>query len=1041
MKGKILIGAVSIVSLGFIGINTFETVEQNYQQRNFDSGTSKHIAGGEYLSQLRSDPLTGTFSANNMSVVAEKVKNKMNRRSSIGLKWNELGPYNVGGRTRSILIDKDNSKRIYAGSVTGGLYISDNAGGTWRAYNDLMENLAISTIVQSSNGDIYVGTGNQFDANGSDSQPGGGIFKSNDGGKTFVQLKNTAPKKHMINEEWSYVNKLAVDPKNPEHVYAATKSGLKFSSDGGNTWESKFGLSCGAPSQSVDDVTFSTNGRVFFVMGKQLYFSDNPSGDFCSNYVKSTKGWKNNLRTVLASCKQDPDIVYAIQVDGQPGSSNLAGIVKSTDGGLSWSNNEYKAPSSTIDSTISFLFNSQGYYDLAFEVYPNDCDRLLIGGVQMYEANPNWKKVASTNLASGSYYVHADLHYFVFDPKDPNTLYIGGDGGVGKSTNAGSDDIKFVEANRGYVTSQFYGVAFSPEGVVIGGTQDNNTLRINPGNQHGNKDASIIWTGDGFDCEYSTITKESFVSSQFNVLGKSSSGATTLLFTNNGPQQFSGAGVAPFHSVIRLWEDKNSTISLDSIDFDNDTLKVVLNVSDGTSAVFSGTYTKPQPNSKIVGGTVSFIDEVLNQVVKDEQNDGILRIDGDSVGTWDEATGKYKFKFNLVPNNKSNIKIKYARTFSAGDIVYLRSATDRIPFEYKLKNNIGVGDKLKIQDPVLSGFASVLREDIIYTREALKSGDKNWIRLNDLSFGNINGEPTSMEFSKDGNHLYVSTRSFGPESGGMVYRYSGLNKLSSKSDETDVKKHITRTVIFTQSQRVITGLCLHPGNNEKLLVTLGNYSAGTPLSHVFELENVETATHISGVTKRNVTGDLEDMPVYDAEYNMNDPKVVLIGTDFGVWSTPNINSANVNWFVENVTLANVPVFDIRQQRLGWKEAANHGVIYLGTHGRGIWSTSGLVSVEEPNLVAQKNDEISNMLIYPSPARNSATVKFDLDKEMEVDVLVYDITGKVVKSYLSRSFNQGEINFSIDVSDIPSGTYFATLSSKEGYSMTKFVVSK
>ena len=72
-----------------------------------------------------------------------------------------MGPDNVGGRTRAILIDKDNSNLIYAGGVSGGLWKSNNAGLTWNIIpgTDQLEFSGVVSTCQTSNGDIYFGTG------------------------------------------------------------------------------------------------------------------------------------------------------------------------------------------------------------------------------------------------------------------------------------------------------------------------------------------------------------------------------------------------------------------------------------------------------------------------------------------------------------------------------------------------------------------------------------------------------------------------------------------------------------------------------------------------------------------------------------------------------------------------------------------------------------------------------------------------------------------------------------------------------------------
>ena len=75
--------------------------------------------------------------------------------------WESIGPGNIGGRIRSLAFDPDNSNRIYAGAVTGGVWVSENGGQSWTASDDFMGNLAIATMIfdPTNSNILYVGTG------------------------------------------------------------------------------------------------------------------------------------------------------------------------------------------------------------------------------------------------------------------------------------------------------------------------------------------------------------------------------------------------------------------------------------------------------------------------------------------------------------------------------------------------------------------------------------------------------------------------------------------------------------------------------------------------------------------------------------------------------------------------------------------------------------------------------------------------------------------------------------------------------------------
>ena len=143
--------------------------------------------------------------------------------------WTWLGPGNIGGRVRSLVIDPTNTNVMFAGSVGGGIFKTTDGGASWAPVDDFMANLAVSTIVMQPGlpSTMYAGTGEGF--YNSDGIRGAGVFKSTDGGTTWSQLPSTA------NSSWFYVNKLAMSPDG-QVILAATRTGLYRSTDGGASW-------------------------------------------------------------------------------------------------------------------------------------------------------------------------------------------------------------------------------------------------------------------------------------------------------------------------------------------------------------------------------------------------------------------------------------------------------------------------------------------------------------------------------------------------------------------------------------------------------------------------------------------------------------------------------------------------------------------------------------------------------------------------------------------------------------------------------------
>src|SRR4030095_3145319 len=106
--------------------------------------------------------------------------------------WTPLGPGNIGGRTRAFLINPVDPTVMYAAGVAGGGWKSTNSGKSWMAFGDLLPNVAVSSLAFDPTNPqvIYSGTGEGYF--NSDSTRGAGIFKTTDGGSSWVQLASTS---------------------------------------------------------------------------------------------------------------------------------------------------------------------------------------------------------------------------------------------------------------------------------------------------------------------------------------------------------------------------------------------------------------------------------------------------------------------------------------------------------------------------------------------------------------------------------------------------------------------------------------------------------------------------------------------------------------------------------------------------------------------------------------------------------------------------------------------------------------------------------
>jgi photosystem II stability/assembly factor-like uncharacterized protein len=152
-----------------------------------------------------------------------------------GLRWRMIGPFRAG-RVNGVSGVTQQPDTFYFGSVGGGVWKSINAGRTWTPIFDSASSASIGAIAvaPSDPNTIYVGTG---EADMRDSiQFGDGVYRSNDGGKTW---------KHVGLEGTKQIGRIIVDPKNSNLVYVAALGnaygpnadrGVFRTHDGGVTW-------------------------------------------------------------------------------------------------------------------------------------------------------------------------------------------------------------------------------------------------------------------------------------------------------------------------------------------------------------------------------------------------------------------------------------------------------------------------------------------------------------------------------------------------------------------------------------------------------------------------------------------------------------------------------------------------------------------------------------------------------------------------------------------------------------------------------------
>jgi len=184
---------------------------------------------------------------------------------------------------------------------------------------------------------------------------------------------------------------------------------------------------------------------------------------------------------------------------------------------------------------------------------------------------------------------------------------------------------------------------------------------------------------------------------------------------------------------------------------------------------------------------------------------------------------------------------------------------------------------------------------------------------------------------------------------------------------------------------------------------------------------------------------LPKMPVYASVIPMYHPNTVIVGTEYGVFTTQNINASYPTWAEDNERMARVPVHMMKQQINNFPGITNYGAIYIGTHGRGIFECLDYTGIKEPdNPVTIAKSELK---IYPNPVIDNMNIEYNLNKNSNININIYDMTGRIIKSIDLSNQPSGNHKFTIDCNSFRTGTYFIQLIAGKEKTSAKFIVFK
>ena len=948
-----------------------------------------------YLHSLRANQITGEVTQEDIQNAIESLANMP--ESSIGLNWAERGPNNRGGRTRGLAINPNNPSEMYVGSVSGGLYFTNNGGLSWLEVNPDQENLAVMTIAYSKNGDVYYGTGeglynnwtNGYGAFTSSGFPGAGIYKKGASNNSFTQLSGTSALRS--------IGAIVCDPNNNDKVFAATSSGIRMTTNGGSAWTNPLQGQIGS-NGTCWDIHMDAGGNVWGTLGGRVMKSTD-GGSTWTEISKSSAGStglpRSGGRIMFASASDDADYIYVVQITS---GNALAGVYRTTNGGDTWTKIGQK--STYFDPFCRT--QCQGEYDLAVGVDPSNKNRIIVGGITVWE----WEQGQGWNQVNGfgPYNIHADNHDVIWHPTDSSKVYMVNDGGIYFSNNGGTT---WQTLNKNYSTTQFYSIGISSDRYVVGGTQDNGSWVMDGSGNTPNEGRTLGavdgFSGDGgFSAVSWLVPKIYFTEYQQGRIGRSENkGQSFSSFWDNRSSQGIGSWMTPFY----LYENSADLLSQDSVDFKVEQAIRSLGFANAGQDTFTSKIVPMQSSANMI--TSTFKVQSGNMLVV---SDASGNLSGDGSGNLNAATGEFTVVFNSSPAAEIIATVDLA--FDAGSEIIAGSNTNGLPFKYTLPNAMGMGDSIVIQDPVSSMFVVGFSGSIWMTRGALDfMVTPEWWKL-----ASITGTVQSLEVSADGDYIWAGTSS------GRLYRISGLQGARSytTADLDSGATAVSVDLVDNYFGRNITSIAVDPNDNDRVLVTLGNYNNS---NYVYYSSNATDASPTFVVKD----GNLGNFPVYAATFDKGNSNYAIIGTEFGIFSTQNINTTQPQWGADNSGLARVPVFTLKQYRTN-KSSTNdmdvlEGDIFAGTYGRGTFQTTTLQTTRPLGISERDIEGPADQLLklFPNPADDMTTMEIELAAG-DHTIQVLDLNGRVVTIMPYTATSNGVQRIEVNVSTLGNGLY-------------------
>ena len=673
------------------------------------------------------------------------------------------------------------------------------------------------------------------------------------------------------------------------------------------------------------------------------------------------------------------------------------GIIKSTDGGTTWSK--------ALDFSASSL---KGVADII--INPSKTSTVFAattdGVYRSWNSGATWTLIHSIPMAMD----------ICMKPGDTSTLFVGagnfGSTGTGiyKTTNAGAASPIFTKLTSGLPTSI--------SGMIRLHISANNVNKVyaSIGKSPGSSTSSGLYSTTNGGTSWASASSTAYINNQgwyaHDVVASPANANQIYVSEMDMYKSTTGGGTLTKISDWSLWDFNNATVGTQTegtgtkyvhadihhlyiSPFNSNTVYAVTDggvfkTTNGTSFIaLNGGLQTAQIYANMAASTVdpNFMICGLqdNATFIYQGNPGCVRkIGGDG------------FSAAITPGNDN---------ICFGSLYYftIYKSTNKGSTFSVVNNNSNDTENGCFSAPLVMSKSSpsTLYGGTIYVKKSTNQGS-TWSNANGGAILSNSSAPLLKMAVSDYNvnKVYASTV---PGGGARSRLFKSTNGATSFTEITS-----------TLPDRYYTDITLDPTNDDRILVTLSGFGSG----HIFYSAN-------GGTSWTDISGNLPDVPHNTVLFDPANPQTIVIGNDLGVYYTTGFVDGSVapQWYPYNDGLIDATmVMDLA--------VAANNKLRLGTHGKGLWEcdmpqpTELITQVtKEPTVNNNKKTiPVVSSAIYPNPSTGPLTISLNnIPQAGKAIVKIYNTAG-ILQNQFTYELQEGANVLQSNVNSLKRGTY-------------------